>query len=48
MEEFGRFCAKEKSYQVKNEKKRELQFLFESRKLDILEKIGYPIERLIG
>ena len=36
------------SYQVKNDRKRELQFLFESQKLDILEKIGYPFQKLIS
>ena len=48
MEEYANFCTKEKSYQIKNDKKRELEFRFESRKLDILEKIGYPIQRLIS
>ena len=48
VEEFGKFCTQEKSYHTKNEKRREIQFKSENRKLEILEKIGYPIQRLIN
>ena len=37
MIEFAKFCSQEKSYKVRNDKKREMQFKSEVRKIESLE-----------
>ena len=47
METFAEFCQKEKSYQIRNDKKRDLQLRCEVRKIDTLESIGFPVFKII-